>query len=117
MTARYRDGVIVVVRTHHAERATFFDGGFERGQEDVLDFAWRGLRVCARLPFARALVVAVDGEVLDGGDDRVVLLQAFDHLDAEARDEIWVFAVNLLHAAPTLVARDIHDGCLDVRVA
>ena len=82
VAARYRNPVIVVIRTHHAEHPAFFDCGFEGRQEYVLDFARACLRVCARLALARALVVAVDGEMLARRRDLIVLLHPFDHLDA-----------------------------------
>src|SRR5947209_8932733 len=117
VAARYRNAVVVVVRTHHAEQPALFDGRLERRKEDVLDFARACLRVCARLPLARALVVAVDGEVLARRRDAVVLLHPLDHLDAEARGQERVFAVNFFHAPPALVAAHVEDGRIDVRVA
>src|SRR5207244_879194 len=110
VTARDRNRVIVVVRAHHAECATFPDRCPERRQKDILDLSWRSLRVGAGLSLAGPLVVAIYGEMLNRGGDLVIFLQPFYLFDAHVRDEVWVFAINLFHTSPSLVTTDIHYG-------
>ncbi len=74
LTARDRYAVKVVVRTHDAKQARFFDRRRERRHENVLDLPRRSLRIGARLYLARAFRRAVNNVMFRGRGDGVVLL-------------------------------------------
>ena len=112
-----RHAVVIVVGAHHAEHAGLAHRRGERRHVHVLDLARGHLRIGAGHEFARALVGAVDDEMLGGGGDGVVLLQPLHHLHAEPRHQIRRLAVDLLHAAPALVAGHVQDRRVDIGIA
>ena len=114
--ALHRDAVVVVVGGHDAERAGVTHGATERLQEDGLHIAPRDLRVGAGLAVAPALRDAVDGEVLEGGND-ALFLDAAHLLEAELAGEERVLRVSLGGAAPARIARQLEHGRIDVGVA
>ena len=61
-----RHAVNLVVGGHHAQHAGLLDGGLEARQEVL---AYDALRVVAGRDVRAAFGLAVDGEVLGGGDD------------------------------------------------
>ena len=117
VAALHGDAVVIVVRTHYAQHASFPDDAFEGVDVYVLHFARRHLRVHACHAFAGAFVVTVSGKVLAGGGHLVVVLQAAHHFDAQFGYEVGRFAVNFFVASPALVASYVEDGGVDVGVA
>ena len=109
--------VIVVVGAHGPEQPRPADDLFPGVDMDVLHLVRRLVGVAACHPLAGGLAVGIDTVVLRGRGDLEVGLQAPDHLDAQFGDQIRVLAVDLLIAAPALVAPDIEDRGIDVRVA
>ena len=99
----HRDPVDVGVGVHHAADAGVPDGVLERRQDHVGELA---------RPHADRGVVAggprggVPGEVLEGGDD-AVLLQPAHVRRPDLRDEVRVLAQRLLDPTPAVVADDV----------
>src|SRR5205807_8326110 len=116
MTAGDGNSIVIVIGTHHAEYSRFLDRGFKWRQEDILDFMQRGLWISARLSFTRAFGDAVNREVFRGRCDPKIFLHRLGHLDAEPRNQIWIFAVGVLDPSPTLVARNIERRSINVRI-
>src|SRR5471030_2594862 len=111
-----RDAVVVVVGSHHAKRAAVAHRPAKRREKNRLHVAPRDLRIRAGLAVAAALWHAVNGEVLQGRDD-MLLLDAARFLDAELADQKRILAVALDDPPPPLVARHFENRRVDIRVA
>ena len=111
-----RNAVVVVVAGHHAEGAGVAHGATEGMQVDRLQLAPGDLRVGAGLAVAAPLRHGIDGEVLERGDD-ALLLDAAHLLNAEFADEERIFAVAFDHAAPARIAGEVEHRRIHVGVA
>ncbi len=103
-----RRAVDGVIGAHHGLRVAFGDGGAEGGQVGVFEVVRGDVDVGL---MARGLGAGVHGEVLGRRDDAEVVgvgaLHAGDEGDGHAAGEERVFAVGLLAAAPTGIAKDV----------
>src|SRR5438132_3414975 len=59
----------------------------------------------------------MDGEVFRGCGDAIIFLHRSDHLDAKPRRQIRVLTIDIFEATPALIARDVENRSVDVRVA
>ena len=84
---------------------------------EQLELARRHPGVDAGHALAGALVVGIADVMLGGGGDEPFLLEALGHLDPQLGHEEGILAVDLLAAAPPLVAPDVEDRRVDIRVA
>src|SRR6266403_656403 len=105
-----RHAVNLVIRSHYAHDAAFCHGRFEARQEE---FAEHTLGIVCGSDVGTAFGLAMSGKVLRRGNDVITIdtwswpLQGPDDCDRHAGDEIRVFAVSFLCAAPTRIAREI----------
>ena len=81
VAALHGDAVVIVVRTHYAQHASFPDDAFEGVDVYVFHFARRHLRVHACHAFAGAFVVTVSDIVFGSGGNLMVGLHPFCHFD------------------------------------
>ncbi len=108
---RGRHPVNLVVGRHHRLDRQRGDGALER-REEV--FAQRPFRNLGRADIGAVLRLAMAGEVLERSEHLVVrqrqgvALEAADGGDAQGPDQVGIFAVGLLDAAPARVAGDVH---------
>ena len=103
-----------VVGVHDRRQPGLTHRDLERPQVHVAQLAFRQV---GRRPVHAALRRPVAHEVFGGGDHAVgqirtvdAALEAGDEGDPHLRDEVRVFAVGLLEAAPTGVSTDVEDG-------
>ena len=107
------DAVDLIVGGHHADGAALVQGLLERVEEDL---AQNALRHVHRGTVRPGLRLAVGGEVLERGNDvllvleRRVALESLHGRDPHAGDQIGVLAVGFLDASPPRLARHVHDG-------
>ncbi len=116
MAAGDRNTVVIIVGAHHAQWVGLANHAFIRPEVNHLGFARRDLRVGARVAFAPALVVRVNGEMFHRRND-VLALNPFHHLDGKFGNEEWIFAVRFLATSPARIAQYIQDGRINIRVA
>ena len=112
LAGRRGDTVDLVVRRHHRHHVAFLDRSLEGPQQLFAKLALGNLR---RRGVDAALVRAVRGEVLRGGEDvpwrqrRARPLVTADRRKADLGDEVWVLAVGFFGASPSRVAREVDD--------
>ena len=108
--------VVVVVRTHHAQRAGLSYGLAEGFEVEGAHFALAHMGIGAGVAVAASHRDGVHGKVL-GGSHQPVGLQSDDHLLAQFAHEIRVFAIRLHAAAPAGVLGYVEYRRVDVGVA
>src|SRR6185369_17610076 len=103
----------LVVRGHHRLRVAAFHGSAERRKEHLAQNAFRDV---GRPDVAAALGLAVSGHVLERREHAIfserqrTSLKTAHGCDTELADQVGIFAVSLLEAAPARVTSDVDDG-------
>jgi len=97
-----------IVRAHERVRATFANARLEVRQVTLAQVALADDGVEAVTLGLRA---AVDSEMFHGGNRlqilRIIALQPMDELHRQPAGEQWIFAVRLLSAPPTRIAKEV----------
>ena len=111
-----RDAVVVVVGTHEAADADFFDDAFPRAEMEQLHLARGDVRIGARSAVAAAFGLGINGEVFGRGRHASVL-QCACHTDAEFGDVIRIFTVGLDDATPARITGEVEERRVNAGVA
>ena len=106
-----RHAVNLIVRSHDADGSAFIERFFESKKESLAkhtlrDIDRRAVHARFRLAVRRKMFQRCDDALFIA--ERSVALKSAHSRDAQTRNQIRVFAVGLLDAAPARVARHIH---------
>ena len=116
MAGCYRYAVPVVIAAHDAFGVCFLDYFLERIEMYFMQFAGSHMRVGTDSRVASAFRDAVNGKVLQGRSD-TVLLDTFNHLCAQFANQIRIFSVRFQYASPARIAGYVEDRGIHVVVA
>ena len=116
VTGRHRHTIPIVVAAHNTHRMSLLNNFLERIEIELVQFAWRYMRISTAITIASALGHTIDG-IMFQRRSYALRLDALYHLRTQRSNQIRIFAVALQRTAPAGIAHHVEDRSIDIGIA